>query len=153
MLTHGLFSLVCSNHRKHLIVIIRLWTQNSYNETLSWQIFASSNFFGLISLFPWIANFWFIFLQMALRSDEKPSLKLLPLQFPIDHKKVSPVLKFIPEFVMENVVEHILLGKRFCPQHLEEQVCLQLRLINWFVNCWHLQTNYYYYVEQSYIFP
>jgi hypothetical protein len=60
---------------------------------------------------------------MALRSDTSFSQKMLPLKFPLDHKTVSPLLKFIPEFVMENVVEHILLGKRFCPQHLEEQVC------------------------------
>jgi hypothetical protein len=37
------------------------------------------------------------------------------------------MLKFIPEFVIDNVVEHILLAKRFCPQHLEEQVILKLR--------------------------
>ena len=59
---------------------------------------------------------------MALRSDETFCQKLVPLKFPLDPKKISPLLKFIPEFVMENVVEHILLGKRFCPQHLEEQV-------------------------------
>ena len=59
---------------------------------------------------------------MALRTDTNNSLKMVPLKFPLDFKTVSPLLKFIPEFVIDNVVEHILLAKRFCPQHLEEQV-------------------------------
>ena len=63
---------------------------------------------------------------MALRTNTDPSLKMIPLKFPLDHQNISPMLRFIPEFVVDNVIEHILLAKRFFPQHLEEQVAVML---------------------------
>ncbi|TRY61772.1 hypothetical protein TCAL_12264 [Tigriopus californicus] len=47
------------------------------------------------------------------------SEKFIPLSFPLP-KHIPLGLKFIPEFVMENICEHMLYVKRFNPYHFEE---------------------------------
>jgi hypothetical protein len=59
---------------------------------------------------------------MTLRNDNEELAALKPLEFPLPLDKVSNYLKYIPEFVMDNIIEHIIFSKRFDPSHLEEQV-------------------------------
>jgi len=59
---------------------------------------------------------------MSLRSNDEDLNTLIPLKFPLPSDKISSFLKYIPEFVMDNIIEHIIFSKRFNPSHLEEQV-------------------------------
>jgi ubiquitin conjugation factor E4 A len=53
--------------------------------------------------------------NIAIGKDEA----LATLDFPLpDH--VSPRLYYIPEFLIENICEHVLLARRFWPHHFEE---------------------------------
>lgn len=47
--------------------------------------------------------------------------KFRKLEFPLKNKKQVPrYLPYVPEFFVENLCEHLLLAKRFCPGHFEE---------------------------------
>ena len=46
--------------------------------------------------------------------------KLQELTFPLQQEVIPPALKYIPEFVIENISEQLLLVRRFCPQQFEQ---------------------------------
>ena len=64
--------------------------------------------------------------QAALAGDEAElGTAFRAVSFPIEtaSSSASPVprlLRYVPEFFVENLCEHILLARRFCPGHFEE---------------------------------
>eukprot|EP00095_Tigriopus_kingsejongensis_P000903 maker-scaffold186_size273091-snap-gene-0.14 protein:Tk00903 transcript:maker-scaffold186_size273091-snap-gene-0.14-mRNA-1 annotation:"ubiquitin conjugation factor e4 a-like" len=45
----------------------------------------------------------------------------IPLTFPLSNEShIPPVLAYMPEFLVENICEHMLLARRFYPYHFEE---------------------------------
>ena len=62
--------------------------------------------------------------QAALAGDKSElGAAFREVSFPVDAASSSPVprlLRYAPEFLVENLCEHILLARRFCPGHFEE---------------------------------
>ena len=58
--------------------------------------------------------------QIALHKSDTPLSEAKELRFPLEDESIAPGLFHIPEFVMENTCELMLLIRRFCPQKFED---------------------------------
>lgn len=58
--------------------------------------------------------------QLALSLVEPSLTEINDLSFPLQDEIIPPALKYIPEFMVENICEHLLLVRRFCPHQLEQ---------------------------------
>lgn len=58
--------------------------------------------------------------QLSLTLDKPKLTSVRELKFPLTPNEMSPAFKYIPEFVVENMCEQLLLIRRFCPQQFEQ---------------------------------
>ena len=61
---------------------------------------------------------WLVQLALSLESPRLSEIR--DLTFPLQDDLIPPALKHVPEFVIENVCEQLLLVRRFCPQQFEQ---------------------------------
>ena len=58
--------------------------------------------------------------QLALSLDQPRLTEIRDLTFPLQQDVIPPAFKYIPEFILENISEQLLLVRRFCPHSFEQ---------------------------------
>ena len=94
--------------------------------------------------------------QAALAGDKNElGAAFKEVSFPIDASSSAPVprlLRCVPEFFVENLCEHLLLARRFCPGHFEESGADALAsVLNFILASVHLLSTFH--IDISFIAP